>query len=109
MTYRGVRLTIRPTNLLSSIAGVGPPQELIELEAATRLVLGRAATLDSEDVDLSGALGRTLAEDITSSEMVPGFDNSAMDGFAVRAADTGTASSSSGVRLLIVDESRAGS
>jgi molybdopterin molybdotransferase len=81
---------------------------LIELEAARRLVLDRAVALVREDVDLSCALGQTLAEDITSSEMVPGFDNSAMDGFAVRASDTSAASSASVLRLRTVDESRAG-
>jgi molybdopterin molybdotransferase len=81
---------------------------LIELEAARRLVLDRAVALDRQDVDLSCALGQTLAEDIRSSEMVPGFDNSAMDGFAVRASDTSGASSASAVRLRTVDESRAG-
>jgi molybdopterin molybdotransferase len=82
---------------------------LIELEAAKELVLERASALGREDVDLSCALGQTLAEDITSLEMVPGFDNSAMDGFAVRASDTRAASSASPVRLRAVDESRAGS
>ena len=81
---------------------------MIELEAARRLVLQRAAALDPEDVDLSCALGQTLAEDIRSAEMVPGFDNSAMDGFAVRASDTSDASPTSAVRLRCVDESRAG-
>jgi molybdopterin molybdotransferase len=81
---------------------------LIELEAARRLVLDRAVALVREDVDLSLALGQTLAEDIRSSEMVPGFDNSAMDGFAVRASDTSGASPASAVRLRMVDESRAG-
>src|ERR1700751_4253379 len=41
--------------------------------------------------------------------MVPGFDNSAMDGYAVRASDTSSARPSSAVRLRTVDESRAGS
>ncbi len=39
---------------------------------------------------------------------VPGFDNSAMDGFAVRAADTADVRAGLGVRLAVVDESRAG-
>jgi molybdopterin molybdotransferase len=84
------------------------PHELIELESARRLVLGRAHALQGESVDLSGALGRTLAEDITSVETLPGFDNSAMDGFAVRARDTSDASATSPRLLRTVDESRAG-
>ncbi|MCK9461333.1 MAG: molybdopterin molybdotransferase MoeA [Proteobacteria bacterium] len=39
------------------------------------------------DVPLSEALGRALAEDVRSDVDVPPFDRSAMDGFAVRAAD----------------------
>ena len=41
-----------------------------------------------EPVAVGDALGRVLAEDVTSADPVPGFDNSAMDGYAVRAADT---------------------
>jgi molybdopterin molybdotransferase len=44
-----------------------------------------------------------LAEDVRATGDVPLFDNSAMDGFTVRAGDSGA-----GVRLRVVDESRAG-
>jgi molybdopterin molybdotransferase len=54
------------------------------------------------------ALGRVLAEDATSAEPVPGFDNSAMDGFAVRAADTRGAEGGRPVELALAGESRAG-
>ncbi len=57
---------------------------------------------------LREALGRILAVDIESPDPVPGFDNSSMDGFAVRAADTSGASSESPATLIVVDESRAG-
>ena len=40
-----------------------------------------------ERVSLSRALGRVLAEDLISGLPLPGFDNSAMDGFALRSAD----------------------
>jgi molybdopterin molybdotransferase len=80
----------------------------MEFEQARRLVLERAKRLDAEDVELDHALWRVLAIDVSSSEAVPGFDNSAMDGFAVRAADTGGAAPGSPVRLAVVDESRAG-
>ena len=76
----------------------------LEIDAARRLVLERAAPLGSEPVAVAEALGRTLAEDVISADPVPGFDNSAMDGYAVRAADTATAP----VALTVVDESRAG-
>ena len=54
------------------------------------------------------ALGRVLAEDVTAADPVPGFDNSAMDGYAVRAADTAGAEAESPARLAVVGESRAG-
>lgn len=58
---------------------------------------------------LREALGRTLAVDVDSLDDVPGFDNSAMDGFAVRAQDTAGATETSPVSLQIAGESRAGS
>jgi molybdopterin molybdotransferase len=84
------------------------PRELIELELARRLVLEQATALDPEHVALRDALGRTLAEDVTSSEAVPGFDNSAMDGFAVRARDTAGATAAGPALMRTVDESSAG-
>jgi molybdopterin molybdotransferase len=84
------------------------PRPLIELDSARRIVLEQTAPLEQQDVALESSLGRTLAEDVTSSETVPGFDNSAMDGFAVRARDTEGATVSSPAVLRTVDESRAG-
>jgi molybdopterin molybdotransferase len=80
------------------------PDELIEIEEARRLVLERASPLAAEPVPLRDALGRVLAVEVGAADPVPGFDNSAMDGFAVRAADTASAP----VTLQVVDESRAG-
>ena len=61
------------------------PEKLIEVPAARRLVLVRVRPLPAEQVPLHASLGRILAVDIESDDPVPGFDNSAMDGFAVRA------------------------
>ncbi|MGN6372338.1 MAG: molybdopterin molybdotransferase MoeA [Solirubrobacteraceae bacterium] len=80
----------------------------LDIEHARSLVLGRSAPLASESVSLRCALGRTLAADARAIEQVPSFENSAMDGFAVRAADTTAATSDSPVALRIVGESRAG-
>jgi molybdopterin molybdotransferase len=66
-------------------------------------VLRHAAPLAVESVALDAALGRVLAAPAVACFDVPGFDNSAMDGFALRAADTAP-----GARLAIVGESRAG-
>ena len=61
------------------------PQKLIEVPEARRLVLERVTPLPAEQVPLREALGRVLAADVASADSVPGFDNSSMDGFAVRA------------------------
>ena len=47
-----------------------------------------AAVAGVEQVGLSGAMGRILAEDIEATEYVPDFDRSTVDGYAVRARDT---------------------
>jgi molybdopterin molybdotransferase len=71
-------------------------------------VLERVGPPVPERVPLREALGRVLAADVESAEQVPGFDNSSMDGFAVRSGDVGGASAEQPASLLVVDESRAG-
>jgi len=80
----------------------------MEIEEARRLVLGAVTPLTPEPVELRAALGRALGEDVSAEQPVPAFDNSAMDGFAVRAKDVAAAADTSPVVLGIVDESRAG-
>lgn len=58
---------------------------LPDMRAAILRSVGR---LDVEKVVFGDAVGRVLAEPVSSPEAVPHFDNSAMDGFAVRSADT---------------------
>jgi molybdopterin molybdotransferase len=82
--------------------------EPIELERAREIVLARAAPLAAERVPLREALGRRLGEDLVAAEPVPGLDNSAMDGFAVRAADTRGAGPAAPAALRVAGESRAG-
>jgi molybdopterin molybdotransferase len=62
--------------------------ELLTLEEAQHLVLERAAPLPAEPVPLERAAGRVLAESARAVVDLPPFPSSAMDGFAVRAADT---------------------
>jgi molybdopterin molybdotransferase len=64
-------------------------QTFIAVEEARQIVLDAAAQHRSttERMPLVEALGRTLAEPVTSRDTIPPFDNSAMDGFAVRTAD----------------------
>jgi molybdopterin molybdotransferase len=60
------------------------------------------------DQPLSEVLGLPLCEDVTSPVELPGFDNSAMDGYAVLAEDLAGASEDSPVTLPVVGESAAG-
>lgn len=83
----------------------GPP---ISLATAVELVAERTARLPGEQVATSEARGRVLCEDLVSAINLPPFDNSAMDGFAVRAADTAGASEAAPARLRLASESRAG-
>jgi molybdopterin molybdotransferase len=62
--------------------------ELLTIEEAQRLILERVRPLPAERVQLESADGRVLAEPATALVDLPPFANSAMDGFALRAADT---------------------
>src|SRR5262245_47931902 len=62
--------------------------ELLSLAEAQARVLARAQPLDAETVPVAQASGRVLVEDAHSVVDLPPFPSSAMDGFAVRAADT---------------------
>ena len=57
---------------------------LTQLQEAQRIVLEAAPTLGLEKISILDALGRVLGEDIVSERDNPPWDNSAMDGFAVR-------------------------
>ena len=57
-------------------------------EEARSAILGRVAALGSEVVPALDAVGRVVAADVVSWRDQPAWDNSAMDGYAVRAADT---------------------
>jgi molybdopterin molybdotransferase len=72
-------------------------------------VLERVPQPQLEPVALTEAHGRVLARDVTSADDVPGFDNSAMDGFALRSADVAAAAPTAAIELRLVGESRAGS
>lgn len=61
----------------------------ISFEEARNTILENVAPLDSEQAGLFDSLGRVTAENITAPLALPTFDNSAMDGFAVRTADCG--------------------
>ncbi|MEW6111099.1 MAG: gephyrin-like molybdotransferase Glp [Thermodesulfobacteriota bacterium] len=81
---------------------------MIEFTAAQQLVLKEISILGHESVHIMDCLGRVLAEDVRAFADLPAADNSAMDGFAVRADDLSKASSETPVRLKVVGEIRAG-
>src|SRR4051812_6491580 len=72
-------------------------------------VLGVVAPLSPLDLTLPDAHGCVLAEPVVSTFPLPPFDNSAMDGYAVRSVDLAAASSSAPVVLPVVGDIAAGS
>ena len=76
---------------------------MIELEEASQRILDVIHPTGEEIVALSEIDGRVLAEDLTAPINLPTFDNSAMDGYAVRAAEALT-----GARLRRIGEAPAG-
>ncbi len=65
-------------------------KKFISVVEARSIILGVMAALPSERVAWTEALGRTLAQPIRSRDNIPPFDNSAMDGYAVRTDDLRT-------------------
>jgi molybdopterin molybdotransferase len=82
--------------------------EHVEIDDARRRVLDAIAPLATVALELDSALGRVIGEDIAAERPLPAFDGSAMDGFAVRAADLAGARDSDPIALRVVGESRAG-
>ena len=60
---------------------------MLSVADAARTVMERVPRLGTESIALDAALGHILATDIVAGRALPGFDNSAMDGYALRAAD----------------------
>jgi len=82
---------------------------MISVEEALEKVLSYVEVLEPERKPILDCLGQVLAEDVYSSIDIPPLDNSAMDGYAVRAEDTRGASESSPRYLVVVGEVAAGS
>jgi molybdopterin molybdotransferase len=81
---------------------------MISVEEALAHVLTHFHPLEPERVPLLESLDRVLTEDIISDMNVPPFDNSAMDGYAVIAADITHASEENPVTLSVIGEVAAG-
>lgn len=94
---------------MSGTAAPPPAAGLLSVEEARDAVLAAiAGPTEIEAVFLSEALGRVLAEPVVSTTALPPWDNSAMDGYAVRAAETSGATEDRPVRLEVIGEVRAG-
>lgn len=81
---------------------------MLSVSVARQKILDAVTPLGAERVWLPEALGRALSSPIVSDRDLPGADNSAMDGYAVRAIDVEAASTVAPVRLPLVGEQRAG-
>src|SRR5215217_52329 len=76
----------------------------VSIQEARDAVLQHVRVLEAEEVSLDDALGRALHDDATAPNHVPPFAASAMDGYAILAADTASGSA----RLRLIGEAKAG-
>ena len=81
---------------------------MISLKEAKSIVKKRISILGGERVDIEHVEGMTLKENIIATFPSPRFDNSAMDGFAVRAIDIKKATFHNQIKLKIKGISSAG-
>ena len=72
---------------------------MLELERAIEISLNSVGKLDSQLVDLINAVGRYSSSHLTSNADLPGFDNSAMDGYAIISSDLKQATKSNPISL----------
>lgn len=80
----------------------------ISAAEALRRMVGGVQPLGTESRPLLDALGHVLAEEVASPVDLPPWDNSAMDGFAVRSADVAGATGDRPAVLRVVDDIAAG-
>ena len=80
----------------------------VEVEQALGIVLGSVSPLAREIRPLLDCLGSVLAEEVPADMDIPPFDNSAMDGYAVMAADTAGATPEKPVSLRVIADLPAG-
>ena len=82
---------------------------LLSVEEARARVLSKFQPVASETSSLTKSAARILAMDIVAADDLPPFDNSSMDGFAIRAADSSNAAPASPLTLRVVADVPAGS
>jgi len=77
---------------------------MLSVKEAQAKVLECEVKLKTKKVDILAGCGKVLAQDIISNDFIPAYDNSAMDGFAVRAVDIIGADKNYPVRLKLIKE-----
>ena len=82
---------------------------LLSVDQARERILSQLQFVTTEKINLAECADRVLARDIAASTDLPPFDNSSMDGFAVRAVDVANATDASPQRLSVVADIPAGS
>jgi molybdopterin molybdotransferase len=82
---------------------------LLSVEQARERILSQFKAVGTETIPLTACVNRILGADIVAADDLPLFDNSSMDGFAIRAADTSSAAPASRVTLRVVADIPAGS
>ncbi len=83
--------------------------DFLPVKQALEKVLALFETLPAETIPLAQASGRILAENVVAHDSLPPFDNSGMDGYALKAADTSGANERNPVSLRVIGEVAAGS
>ncbi len=81
---------------------------MISVEEALSRILAFFSVLEPEEKPILDALGQVVAQDVASGMDIPPYDNTAMDGYAVRAADTAGAAADAPVTLRVIGELAAG-
>lgn len=77
---------------------------MLDVDDAVQLILSKAAPLEPQLVDIADAVGRALSVDVYAVRTLPPWDNSAMDGYAVRAKDVADGPT----RLRVIETIHAG-
>jgi len=90
---------------VGDVTGIYP---MLSVEEARGRILARIRPLPAETVRITDALGRVTAADVVADYDIPPHANTAMDGYAVRAADTVGASPDNPVRLRVIADLAAG-
>ncbi|HEY3374959.1 MAG TPA: gephyrin-like molybdotransferase Glp [Candidatus Aquicultor sp.] len=97
---------MQSSNYTTTLNGV--VSAVISVDEAREIILSKIERLSGEEVPIMDALGRVLDEDVYAEADIPPFNNSAMDGYAVQAADTAGACPFNGIELHVLGDVAAG-